>query len=64
VKCPACNGAENAVLEVREERRRRECTTCRHRWTTYEVPAERLERLERLEQHAAAIAQELAGAGD
>jgi transcriptional regulator NrdR family protein len=59
-----CNGAQNAVLEVREERRRRECTACRHRWTTFEVPAERLELLERLEGHAAAIAQELERGGD
>jgi transcriptional regulator NrdR family protein len=64
VKCPVCNSAQNAVLEVREERRRRECAACRHRWTTFEVPAERLERLERLEGHAAAMAQELERGGD
>lgn len=64
MKCPVCNGAQNAVLEVREERRRRECTTCHHRWTTFEVTKERLELLERLEGHAAAIAQELAPGGD
>jgi transcriptional regulator NrdR family protein len=64
VKCPVCNGAQNAVLEVREDRRRRECLECRTRWTTYEIPAARLELLERLEQHAAAIAGELGGPKD
>jgi transcriptional regulator NrdR family protein len=64
VNCPLCNGAQNAVLEVRGERRRRECADCGHRWTTFEIAAERLEKLERLEQHAAAIAQELADGGD
>jgi len=59
MNCPICNGAESAVLEVRDGRRRRECTMCHHRFTTYEVPAERLEKLERLEQHAAAIAHEM-----
>ena len=62
--CEACNGAENTVLEVRGDRRRRECTTCRHRWTTFEISAERLERLQRIEELAAAIAQERANVGD
>jgi transcriptional regulator NrdR family protein len=63
VNCEACNGAQNTVLEVRGDRRRRECDRCHLRWTTYEVTAERLERLERLEQHAAAMAQELGERG-
>lgn len=46
MKCPHCPKAESKVIESRDVacgesiRRRRECLTCRHRFTTYE----RLER--------------------
>lgn len=59
--CRVCNNDENVVLEVRGTRRRRECTRCHHRWTTYEISAERLEQLEKLEQHAAAMAEVMTG---
>jgi transcriptional regulator NrdR family protein len=59
-KCPVCNHDENKIVEHRGSRRRRECGQCFHRWTTYEVPAERLEQLETIEQHAAAIADVMA----
>lgn len=58
--CPVCHDDRNAIVEHRGTRRRRECSQCRHRWTTYEVPAERLEQLETIEQHAAAIADAMA----
>ena len=48
--CPVGSHEETRLLETREGRRRRECGQCFHRWTTYEIPAERLEKLERLEQ--------------
>jgi transcriptional regulator NrdR family protein len=54
--CPICSG-ESAIVERRGTRRRRECGVCHHRWTTYEISAERLERLEKIEQYATAIAQ-------
>jgi len=60
-KCRACHNEESLVLEVRGIRRRRECIRCHHRWTTYEISAERLEQLEKLEQHAAAMAEVMTG---
>ena len=42
MKCPVCNQQNSRVLESREVegggsmRRRRECTACNHRFTTYE----------------------------
>ena len=48
--CPICTHPEVKLLETRDARRRRECPRCFHRWTTYEIPAERLAALERLEQ--------------
>jgi transcriptional regulator NrdR family protein len=55
-KCPVCNHREAPIVEHRGIRRRRECGECRHRWTTYEISAARLEFLETLEQHASAMA--------
>lgn len=48
--CTTCGSTESLIIEVRGTRRRRQCTRCPHRWTTFEVPKERLERLERLER--------------
>lgn len=56
-KCTACLSAENFIIEHRGIRRRRECKRCKHRWTTYELTAERVEQLETIERHAAAIAE-------
>lgn len=60
-QCRVCTNEENVVVECRGARRRRECTRCHARWTTYEISAERLEQLEKLEQHAAAIAEVMKG---
>jgi transcriptional regulator NrdR family protein len=57
--CPVCNHDAHTVIERRGARRRRECGLCHYRWTTYEIPAQRLERLEKIEQHATAIAEAL-----
>lgn len=59
-QCPACHHDEAPIIEHRGVRRRRECRRCKHRWTTYEITAERLEKLETIEQHAAAIAEAMA----
>jgi len=62
-KCPVCHQCEVPIVEHRGIRRRRECSHCRHRFTTYEISAERLELLETLEQHAAAIAEAIGEGG-
>ena len=44
--CPSCNTWNSRVLDTRRGQetgwyiRRRECYGCKHRWVTYEVPAE------------------------
>ncbi len=41
VICPNCNSTESQVIDCRSVyktfKRRRECTGCGHRWTTYET---------------------------
>lgn len=42
MKCSVCSCADNQVLETKvvdddRTRRRRKCSQCGHRWTTYEV---------------------------
>lgn len=48
VQCPACNG-ESRVIDSRDgesaRRRRRECLTCKHRYSTYEIHAEEYDKL-------------------
>lgn len=54
MKCPNCNSTNIFTSNSRksEERnsvyRRRECSDCEHRWTTYEVSAELLSTYENL----------------
>ena len=47
-RCPRCNSATVIVADSREydgqRRRRRHCKTCKHRWSTVEVPADMAER--------------------
>lgn len=51
VQCPACNG-ESRVIDSRDgedsRRRRRECGSCKHRYTTYEIHAAAYDRLQAL----------------
>lgn len=56
-QCPICHHDEVPIVESRGTRRRRECGACHHRYTTYEVTAERLAQLEAIEQHAGALAE-------
>ena len=44
MSCPACGKGGALTIDSRggpaSVRRRRQCPACKHRWTTYEVPAE------------------------
>ena len=44
MQCPECGRTSTAVTDTRNyaayKRRRRECTNCKTRWTTYEVSTE------------------------
>ena len=55
--CPFCGSGANGVVDSRPAilggnihtvRRRRKCTDCSKRFTTYEIPAEIIERLDAL----------------
>lgn len=60
VDCPVCACMGSRVIDARGDgKRRRECTNCRHRWTTVEVPAARKAALERVEKAVRAAAGEL-----
>lgn len=41
LECPECSACKNKAIECRDLpgalRRRRECSECGHRWTTYEM---------------------------
>lgn len=43
MRCVSCGGRQDKVVDSRTDkdgravRRRRECLTCEHRWTTYEA---------------------------
>jgi len=56
MKCPHCSWGSSAVLEARQtqqyKRRRRECLSCEHRWTTVEVTAEEYKELKELANKA------------
>lgn len=49
VVCAACGGQRVRVIDSRHTRehirRRRHCELCGHRWSTYEIPAERYAQL-------------------
>ena len=41
MRCPQCDATEDRVVDTRASRRRRECTVCAARFTTYEYVEER-----------------------
>lgn len=49
VQCPLCNG-ESKVIDSRDgetaRRRRRECLSCKNRYSTYEIHANEYDRLQ------------------
>lgn len=56
MSCPICKNDECEVLEKRQDRRRRRCKRCGHRFTTYEVSEAELERLRAVEAKARDLA--------
>jgi len=44
MKCPRCQ-SDSRVIATREPKRRRQCTSCSHRWSTFELSAEDLGKL-------------------
>lgn len=48
--CPICHCDKTYATDSRGERRRRKCGRCGHRWTTFEINADRLEQLEAIER--------------
>lgn len=58
--CSVCGHHESRVTRTDGNRRRRECTNCRHRWTTVEVDENRLERAEKAAKAVRALAADLA----
>lgn len=55
MKCPSCGGLTR-VLETREDRRRRACEACNHRFSTVEVLMGARQAVVQVEQPAAAPA--------
>lgn len=49
MNCPLCSH-DSRVIDGRGTTRRRECTHCRHRWTTVEVVKTQADKWERLEK--------------
>jgi transcriptional regulator NrdR family protein len=45
VNCPLCS-SDTFVRDTRDGERRRECTRCRHRFTTVEILKDRVRELE------------------
>jgi hypothetical protein len=51
LRCPACSAPGSKVFDSRAVRtinalrRRRQCLSCRHRWTTFEIVADTVETL-------------------
>ena len=56
--CPSCQG-ESGVIDSRPigktTRRRRECKSCKHRWTTFEINADEMHALWKLTKIARAL---------
>ena len=51
MRCPKCGEDNSAVTDSRASarypgiRRRRQCLSCHHRWSTYEIKAETLKKI-------------------
>lgn len=55
MQCPLCQHPDSRVLDTDNNRRRRECLHCKHRWTTLELPIEQA----RVAGRARELAEEL-----
>jgi transposase-like protein len=60
MNCPLCH-ADGLVIHTDGTRRRRECVTCRYRWTTVELAEQELRRLRRVADVAAELTAALRG---
>lgn len=58
MNCPICK-ADSTVLKTVGAERRRECTGCKHRFTTTEVLKDEHQRREALIQDAVALAEKI-----
>ena len=41
--CPYCGQPHSNVIDSRKNRRRRECSLCKRKWTTYELTKEEID---------------------
>lgn len=62
MNCPICQHTDSYVITTtqvsgHQTRRRRECTRCRHRWNTYETPANVVEELAAIKAALRPVAQ-------
>lgn len=58
MNCPVCS-ADSFIVRTDGQIRRRQCTRCKHRFTTTEVLKDELERKDRLIGDAVALAEKL-----
>jgi len=58
VNCPLCN-RESRVLRTDDGVRRRECGSCKHRWTTVEIPREQHEQQARVVERVKELAHDV-----
>lgn len=61
MNCPICQHTEHSVVKTKAAqltiRRRRQCSRCGHRWTTYEGMTNVFDALNRLKQALAPVAE-------
>lgn len=62
MNCPVCSN-DTRVVRTDGTVRRRECTVCKHRFTTAEVLKDELERRDRIIGDAVALAEKLTAGG-
>lgn len=63
MKCPVCYHPESAVIQTwpgdTKNKRRRQCSQCGHRWTTFESTEDATRKLEELKTALAPVAEKL-----
>lgn len=57
ITCEICNSEESSVVRSEEQRRRRECKACGHRWTTLEITHSEYIRLSEIAQTVRKLTQ-------
>ena len=60
MKCEVCQHTENFVIRTDQDngaiRRRRQCSRCGHRWTTFESPENAVTELKKIKAALAPVA--------